>query len=132
MDATLNTQPWQSWHYDVLLLFLIIYILILCKIKAPWLSGLIAGLRTKKLQVWFPARAHASVVGQVPCWGHARGNWLIYEHWCFSSSLPSSLPLCLKNKVFKCILKKKKLEPFAHVHIYTDWTYLGPLTYFCK
>ena len=35
-----------------------------------WLSGLSAGLQTGWSPVWFPVRAHAWVVGQVPSWGH--------------------------------------------------------------
>ena len=36
-----------------------------------WLSGLSASLQTKGSLVQFPVREHASVVGQVPSWGHA-------------------------------------------------------------
>ena len=39
-----------------------------------WLSGLSAGLQTKRSLVRFPVRAHAWVVGQVSSWWHARGN----------------------------------------------------------
>ena len=39
-----------------------------------WLSGLTASLQTQRSPVQLPARAHAWVVGQVPSWGHARGN----------------------------------------------------------
>ena len=39
-----------------------------------WLSGLNASLQTQRSLVQFPVRAHAWVVGQVPSWGHERGN----------------------------------------------------------
>ena len=39
-----------------------------------WLSGLSAGLQTKGSLIQFPVRAHAWVAGQVPSWGHVRGN----------------------------------------------------------
>ena len=62
-----------------------------------WLSGLSASLGTEKSPVQFPFRAHAWVAGQVPGWGHKRGNqWLFLTHQCFSSSLPPLLPLFLK------------------------------------
>ena len=65
-----------------------------------WLSGLSAGLRIKGSLVWFPVRAHAWVVGQVPSagWGAQEAT----THWCFSPSLSSSITLCLKiNKIFE-------------------------------
>ena len=40
-----------------------------------WLSGLNASLWTQRLPVGFPVRAHAWVAGQVPTWGHMRGNY---------------------------------------------------------
>ena len=61
-----------------------------------WLSGLSTSLRTGRSQVWFPVRAHAWVLGQVPNLGRARGNQLIYlscVHWCFSAFLSPFLPL---------------------------------------
>ena len=39
-----------------------------------WLSRLSASLGTKGSPVWFPVRAHAWVVGQVPGGRCARGN----------------------------------------------------------
>ena len=48
-----------------------------CKNNQPWLvclSGLSAGLQTKRSPVRFPIRAHAWVVGQVPSQEHARVN----------------------------------------------------------
>ena len=62
-----------------------------------WLSGLRADLRTERLLVRFPIRAYAWVVGQVPGWGSARGNELMFlSH---NVSLPLSLPPPLsKNK----------------------------------
>ena len=53
------------------------------------LSGLSASLQTKGLLVRFPVRAHSWVVGQVPIWGHVRGN----HTWMFLSlSFPLFLP----------------------------------------
>ena len=45
--------------------------------------GLIISLRTQRLLVQlslvqFPVRAHAWVAGQVPSWGHERGNRSMY------------------------------------------------------
>ena len=60
------------------------------KINHPWLvwiSGLSAGLWTKRLLVQFPVRAHAWGAGQVPSWGHARGN-----QWMYLSHIDVSLP----------------------------------------
>ena len=62
-----------------------------------WLSGLSAGLWTKRLLVWFPVRAHAWVVGQVPSWGRARGNWWLCIS-CTSMFLSLFSPLCKKKK----------------------------------
>ena len=39
-----------------------------------WLSGLSTDLQTKRSLVQFPVRAHAWVLGQIPSWGHVRGN----------------------------------------------------------
>ena len=39
-----------------------------------WLSGLSASLWTKRSSVRFLVRAHPRVAGQVPGWGHVRGN----------------------------------------------------------
>ena len=58
------------------------------------LSGLSAGLQTERSQVQFLVRAHAWVVGQVPCGWCARGN-----HTVMLLSLSFSLPSPLsKNK----------------------------------
>ena len=59
-----------------------------------WLSGLSAGLRTKRLLVRFPVRAHAWVVGQIPSRGYSRSNHTLMLP-SFSFSLPSPL---FKNK----------------------------------
>ena len=62
-----------------------------------WLSGLGAGLWTKRMSVWFPVRAHARVAGQVPSCECVRGNQSIHlSHRCFSPSLSPSLPPSLK------------------------------------
>ena len=55
-----------------------------------WLSGLSAGLWTKRLLVRFPVGAHAWVAGEVPSWGCVRGNWSM-----FFSHIDVSLPLWL-------------------------------------
>ena len=55
-----------------------------------WLSGLTASLWTKRLQVQFPVRAHAWVAGQVPSWGCARGNGLMFLSHSFSLPYPLS------------------------------------------
>ena len=61
-----------------------------------WLSGLSAGLQTKRLLVWFPVRAHAWVDGQVPRWGRGRSNRLMYF-----SHIDVSLPLFLSPPPLK-------------------------------
>ena len=56
-----------------------------------WLSGLSAGLQTKGLLVQFPVGAHAWVAGQVPSWGHMRGNYtLVFLSLSFSLHSPLS------------------------------------------
>ena len=83
----------QAWHPERVQLL-------------PWLVwlSLSAGLRTKRSPVRFPVRAHAWAAGQVPSWGHARGNWqpidVSLTQQCFSVSLPVSL------KIKKRIKKK--------------------------
>ena len=77
-----------------------------------WLSGLSAGLRTKGSPVWFPVRAHAWVVGQVPSREQARGNHTLMFLF-LSFSLPSPLSkkinkIFLKNKV-KCEIRKEEI-----------------------
>ena len=57
------------------------------------LSGLSTSLKTKRLQIQFPVRAHACVVGQAPSRGCARGN-----HTLMFLSLFPSLSLLSKNK----------------------------------
>ena len=62
----------------------------------PWLvqlSGLSAGLQTRRSPVQFPVRAHAWVSGQVPSGGQARGKQK--QRCCFSPFLSLSLS---KNK----------------------------------
>ena len=59
-----------------------------------WLSGLSDSLQTKGSWVWFPVRAHAWVVGQVPSGGHVRGNYTLM----FLSLSSSLLPPLSKNK----------------------------------
>ena len=62
-----------------------------------WLSGLSAGHEPKGPRFDFPS---GGVVGQVPIWGHARGNQFMFL------SLSPSLPLSLKKKL-KSFFKKK-------------------------
>ena len=58
-----------------------------------WLSGLSAGLWTKRSLDWFPIRAHPWVVGHALSWGLVRGNWWMYlSH--IHVSLPRFLPPC--------------------------------------
>ena len=61
-----------------------------------WLSGLSANLQNKGLLVRFPVRAHAWVAGQVPSWGHSRGN-----HTLMFLSLSFSLLFSLSKNKFK-------------------------------
>ena len=60
-----------------------------------WLSGLSAGLQTRRSRVQFPVGAHAWVAGQVPSWGCGKGNQSVYllhmDVSLLSFSLPSSL-----------------------------------------
>ena len=53
-----------------------------------WLSGLSIGLRNRRSLVQILVRARAWVASQVPSWGCARGNQLMF----LSLSLPLSLP----------------------------------------
>ena len=46
--------------------------------RLVWLSGLSTGLWMERSLVWFRVRAHAWLSGQVPSWGHVRGNQLMY------------------------------------------------------
>ena len=66
-----------------------------------WLSGLSASLQTEGSLVRFSVRTHAWVAGQVPRRGQGRGN-----HTLMFLSLSPSLPLSLKIKSFKTILKR--------------------------
>ena len=70
-----------------------------------WLSGLSASLRAKGSLVWFPVRAHAWVAGQVPSWGHVKGN-----HTLMFLSLSSSLPSPLSKNTINKMLKKKNVN----------------------
>ena len=54
-------------------------------------------------QVWFPVRAHAWVVGQVPSRGHVRGN-----HTLMFLSLSFSFPSSLSENKHNLKKKKKK------------------------
>ena len=54
-----------------------------------WLSGLSADLQTKGSLVGFPIQTHAWDAGQVPSWGHARGNHTLMVLSLFLSPLPS-------------------------------------------
>ena len=60
-----------------------------------WLSGFGTDLHTKRLLVQFPVRVHAWVTGQIPGWGCAKGNPLIFlshiDVFSLSLSLPSPL-----------------------------------------
>ena len=78
------------------------------KRKVPWLvwlSGLSAGLHTKGSQIQVPGRDHGWVVGQVPGWGHVRGN-----HALMFLSLSFS-PLSLKiGKIFEKRKRERERE----------------------
>ena len=78
-----------------------------------WLSRSSAGLQTKRSPVRVPVRAHAWVVGRVPGWGHARGNWSMFlSHIDVSLLLSPSPPLFLKiNKILlKCGFSGQRLS----------------------
>ena len=77
-------------------------------IMLVWLSGLSAELRTERSTVQFPVRTHAWVAGQVPSWGCARGNQLMYLSHT-DVSLPPSLP---------SPLSKNKFKKFTYIYIY--------------
>ena len=72
------------------------FTLVLCAVKKfahswlVWFSGLSVDLQTKGHQFDFLVRAHAQGAGQVPIWGHVRGNHGV------SLPLSPSLPLSLK------------------------------------
>ena len=58
-----------------------------------WLSGLGAGLQTKRLSVW----AQTWVAGQLRSWVRARGNQSMFLSYVnFSLPLSLSLPLSVK------------------------------------
>ena len=71
--------------------------------------------QTNRSPVRFPVRAHASVVGQVPGWGHERGNWSMFLSLSFSLPLPLS-----KNKEIKSLKnnKTKWLLMLLYIHLY--------------
>ena len=80
------------------------------------LSGLSAGLWTKGSLVWFPVRAPARVMGQVPSSGCIRSSYtLMFLSLSFSFS-----SLLSKNK---WILKKKKdlKDPFPYENNILQW-----------
>ena len=104
MQSNSTSVKWRQWLYFLHGIFV--------RMKwssQPWLvwfSGLSAGLRSKGSSVRFPVRAHAWVSGQVPSWGHERGN-----HTLMFLSLSPFLPLCLKiNNIFKKKHEKKRNE----------------------
>ena len=67
-----------------------------------WISGLGIIPKTERSPVRFPVRAHARVVGQVPGWGHARGNQQMFLSHIVFLSLSACLSLSLKiNKILK-------------------------------
>ena len=78
-----------------------------------WLSGLSTGLWTKGLLVWFPVRAHAWVVGQVPSGGCMRGNHT-FLFLSFSFSLPS----------FSLKIKKVEMWCFCCFIFNRFWQYI--------
>ena len=63
-----------------------------------WLSGLSAGLQTKRSLVWCPIRAHSWVAGPGPQLGACQRQLMDVSlaHRYFSPSLSPSLPLSLK------------------------------------
>ena len=63
-----------------------------------WLSGMSAGLQTKRSRVPFSLKAHAWIVGQAPGGGHVTGN-----HTLMFLSLSFSLPSLLSKNLFKKI-----------------------------
>ena len=86
-----------------------------CRWKTPivpwlvWPSGLSASLQTERSLVRFPVKAWAWVAGQVPSWGHARGNRSMYlSHIDVTFPLSPTRPFSLKINLK--ILKKKKKE----------------------
>ena len=62
-----------------------------------WLSGLRTNLRTKRLPVRFPVRAHAWLQARSPVGGVQKA----VDGWCFSPCLPPSLKI---SKIFLNIL----------------------------
>ena len=96
---TRSTEKWKNSHHDALIRNSgictsthqneTLILVVLCshfKLEPwlVWLSGLNTGLRTKGSPVWFPVRAHAWVVSQVPSMRHVRGNHTLM----FPSLLP--------------------------------------------
>ena len=99
---------WISSYLLVSSCFLFLIIKKKFKPQLVWLSGLNASLWTKRSWVWFPAKAHAWVAGQVPSWGCVRGNQLIYLSYINVSFLLFLPPPLSKNK-FKKRFKKRNL-----------------------
>ena len=63
-----------------------------------WLSGLSAGLQTKRSPVQLPVRAHAWVAGQVLSWGTREATDWCFSRTCMFLSLSFFLPSPLSNK----------------------------------
>ena len=107
------TAKGRHWTECVKFLVYNIYLPFLCNVSIKdfpllpwlvWLSGLSAGLQTNELLVWFPVSAHARVVGQVPSWGHVKGN-----HTLMFLSLSFSLPFPLSKQINKIFKKNMKI-----------------------
>ena len=80
-------------------------------------------LTTKRSLVQFPVRTHAWVVGQVPGWGPARGNWsmfLSHIHISLHLFFPPSSSIKVKNQ--NLTKKKKKdllcLSPALNIQVH--------------
>ena len=67
-----------------------------------------------------PSQGTCLVAGQVPSWGHARGNHALM-FFSLSFSLPSLLS---KNKIKSLKKKKRKRKPYTKHHIAYDSTYM--------
>ena len=71
-----------------------------------WLHGLSAGLRTERLLVQFPVKAHAWVSGKVPSHRHVRGDLLMFLSLSFSIPSPISKNKYVYFKSGTCWLKR--------------------------